>query len=290
MIKTANGNNTTIATSMEKTPMVFISHSSWDKEFAEALVVLLEDLGFDKSNLFCSSVDGYGIGLSEDIFETLRSLFKEHNLFVIFVHSPRYYNSPISLNEMGAAWVLRTDFCSVLTTDMDFSAMRGVVNSNSISIKVDRNDAPARLSELKDKLIHRFNLPVIGGVKWERKRKVFLDKVLSIEYTPLMTIEAEDSRKKNVFSPEELRIFSKWANNTVDKTYMVMRGRAGLEVHFGYHNGYTFTYGEEEAELEDFMHRLQDSGYIKVDRYDPKNRQPIYKITKQGFEYAKTIQ
>ena len=39
-----------------KTPMVFISHSSKDKDFANALVALLEDIGFDSSNLFCSSV------------------------------------------------------------------------------------------------------------------------------------------------------------------------------------------------------------------------------------------
>lgn len=121
---------------VKKSPMVFISHSSKDKDFVEALVVLLEDLGMDSTNVFCSSIDGYGVGLSQDIFETLRSLFNEHNLFVIFIHSPRYYKSPVSLNEMGAAWVLKTDFCSFLTSDMEFSNMSGVVNDSKISIKV----------------------------------------------------------------------------------------------------------------------------------------------------------
>jgi len=60
--------------SAKKPPMVFVSHSSEDKDFAEALVVLLEDIGFDSSNLFCSSIDGYGVGLSQDIFDTLLSL------------------------------------------------------------------------------------------------------------------------------------------------------------------------------------------------------------------------
>ena len=136
-----------------KAPMVFISHSSKDKPFVEALVSLLEDIGFDKSNLFCSSIDGYGIALSKDIFETLRSLFNEHDLYVIFIHSPRYYKSAVSLNEMGAAWVLKTDFCSFLTADMDFNKMSGVVNGSTISIKVDTEDAPSRLSELKNLLI-----------------------------------------------------------------------------------------------------------------------------------------
>lgn len=47
--------------------MVFISHSSKDKEFAEALVDLLESIGLNKDTLFCSSVAGYGLGLSKNI-------------------------------------------------------------------------------------------------------------------------------------------------------------------------------------------------------------------------------
>lgn len=166
-----------------KSPLVFISHSSKDKEFAEALVVLLEDLGMDSSSVFCSSVDGYGIGLSQDIFDTLRSLFKEHELFVIFIHSPRYYLSTVSLNEMGAAWVLKTDFCSILTSDMNFRDMTGVINDKSISIKVDTNEAASRLTQLKDKLLSVFGLKDMDNTKWERKRNAFLRTVNSIKYT-----------------------------------------------------------------------------------------------------------
>ena len=135
-----------------KSPMVFISHSSKDKEFAEALVDLLESIGLDKDTLFCSSVAGYGLGLSDDIFETLRNLFLNHDLFMIFIHSPRYYKSAVSLNEMGAAWALRTGFCSILTSDMEFSGLKGVVNDRSIAIKVNEEDAWYRLIELYDKL------------------------------------------------------------------------------------------------------------------------------------------
>jgi len=182
MLKTGEMRISKTAENKTKAPMVFISHSSKDKDFAEALVDLLESIGFDDSNLFCTSVDGYGIGLSKDIFVTLLSLFKEYNLYVIFIHSPRYYNSPVSLNEMGAAWVLRTDFCSFLTTDMNFEMMKGVVNGNTISIKVNNDEAPSRLTELKDKLIKVFGLNEISATKWERKRQVFIDKVISIHY------------------------------------------------------------------------------------------------------------
>ena len=168
---------------IKKSPMVFISHSSKDKAFVEALVELLESIGFDENNLFCSSVDGYGIRLGEDIFNTLKNLFLEHELYVLFVHSPRYYNSTVSMNEMGAAWVLRANYYSLLTKDMSYNEMSGVVNSNSIAIKVDSDDAKARLTELKEKLCAAFSFKDISGVKWERKRDKFLEVVNSIDIT-----------------------------------------------------------------------------------------------------------
>ena len=164
-------------------PMVFISHSSQDKEFAESLVDLLESIGLNKETLFCSSVDGYGLGLSDDIFETLLELFENHDLFMIFLHSPRYYKSSVSLNEMGAAWVLRSGFCSILTSDMDFSGLTGVVNGSKISIKVNAQDAASRLNELYKILQEIFNLTPLDITQWERKRSIFLKNVNAIKYT-----------------------------------------------------------------------------------------------------------
>lgn len=165
----------------KKTPMVFISHASEDKEFVEALVDMLEGIGLNSSTLFCSSVDGYKIPLGQNIFDYLYALFQEHELFVIFVHTPTYYTRPVCLNEMGAAWVLKTDYCSILSKDMSFDYMKGVVESNTISIKVDDNkDAPGRLTELKNKLTEILELKPIDEIQWERKRNNFLTIVNSL--------------------------------------------------------------------------------------------------------------
>lgn len=169
---------------VKKTPMVFISHSSKDIEFVEALVTLLESIGFDNTNLFCSSIPDYWIGLSQDIFASLRTLFTDHELFVIFVQSPRYYESPVSLNEMGAAWVLQSDYCSILTKDMQKDDMRGVFDDHTIFLKVDAPQVEARMNELKNKLIKMFRLPAMSDNTWERKRNIFLKAVNAIEYTP----------------------------------------------------------------------------------------------------------
>lgn len=166
----------------KKSPMVFISHNSEDKNFVNPLVDLLESIGLNKDTLFCSSVAGYGIKLGDDIFDTLRELFRTHDLFMILIHSPRYYQSPVSLNEMGAAWVLRTDFCSFFTKDMDFTKLKGVINGSNIGIKVDADDAATRLNELYDKLQKIFNLTPLDPNTWERKRNNFLNFVNAIEY------------------------------------------------------------------------------------------------------------
>lgn len=182
MRKTGEMNKYDVVELTTKAPMVFISHSSEDKDFVDALVDLLEAIGLDNSNLFCSSVPDYWIGLSQDIFESLRKLFQEYELYVIFVQSPRYYKSPVSLNEMGAAWVLKNDCCSLLTKDMTREQMRGVVNGGTIYIKVDSGDASARMNELKERLSKRFGLAGISTTTWERKRDSFLRAVNAIKY------------------------------------------------------------------------------------------------------------
>ena len=90
-----------------------------------------------------------------------------------------------------------------------------------------------------------------------------------------------------VFDDDELHLFSQWANNPTDSNFMARWTRQGLEVHFGYHNGRVFSRGEEEAQYEDFMNRLQRAGYIV-----PSGRNgnvTYYKITKQGYDFAKTL-
>lgn len=102
-----NNESTTI-----QTPKVFISHNTEDVDFAKEIIAMLVALGVKHDDIFCSSVPGYGIPFGKNIINSLRSQFDSFKLFVIFIHSPRYYNSVISLNEMGAAWILRAKHCS----------------------------------------------------------------------------------------------------------------------------------------------------------------------------------
>ena len=70
-----------------KRPLLFISHSHEDSGFVDALVELLRSIGFNGTNMFCSSVDGYGVAEGEDIYETLKNLFRQYDIYVVFVLS-----------------------------------------------------------------------------------------------------------------------------------------------------------------------------------------------------------
>ena len=170
---------------MVKAPKVFISHKKEDKAYADALVNLINFIiGADGDKIFCSSVQGYGIKQSRDIMDELKAQFDNYEVFMIIIHSPRYYQSAVCLNEMGAAWVMGSQFSSFLTTDCKTEHMRGVINKEKIFI--DPNDDPdmleAHLNDFKNDLAAFFGKGAIDENKWANARKRFVNEVSSLTY------------------------------------------------------------------------------------------------------------
>ncbi len=166
----------------EKTPMIFISHSSKDVNYVTQIVNLLDGMGLDQTQVFCSSLPGYGIPIDTNIFDYLRELFSKHDLHVIFVHSENYYKSPVSLNEMGAAWVLRSEVSSILVPGFGFENMTGVVNGDSISIKLDipEYELKDKLNQLYNKIVKEFGITKKADIIWEKKRDSFIRDIQMI--------------------------------------------------------------------------------------------------------------
>lgn len=168
-----------------KSMKIFISHSSKDLTFVQALVDLFEDIGLNEENMFCSSIPGYNIPLDKNIYDYLKEQFQNYNLHVIFVLSDNYYSSPVSLAEMGAAWILQQRYTSVLLPQFNFKDIKGVIDQIRISIKLDseKMELKARLNELRNTLIEEFGLRSSLNSQniWERNRDKFIDKINSIE-------------------------------------------------------------------------------------------------------------
>lgn len=218
-----------------KPPKVFISHKKEDKAYADALVNMIEFIvGADGEKIFCSSVQGYGIRQSRDIMDELKAQFDENEIFMIIIHSPRYYKSAVCLNEMGAAWVMGSRFSSFLTNDCKTDMMRGVINKEKIFI--DPNDDPdmleAHLNDFKNDLVSFFEKDPIDENKWANARRRFVSVVSALTYTPVAKADIDLFESlyipafEHIFDLLDIENFQRWAypcaigGNTVLKAYI----------------------------------------------------------------------
>lgn len=207
-----------------KPPKLFISHKTEDKEYADALVSLINYIiGRDDDKIFCSSIAGYGIKPSQDIINEIKNQFDNYNVFMVIIHSPRYYKSPVCLNEMGAAWATNARFCSFLTKDCSIDLLGGVIGKGEICINLNDEEEMfnSHLNSFKDDLISFFGVPPMVGTKWEHERTKFAKALEAItiketegrdgDYTynlfDILYLPSLDT----IFEQLDVDHFSKWA-------------------------------------------------------------------------------
>ena len=207
----------------DKPPKVFISHKQEDRAFADALIDLINFvIGADGDKIFCSSIPGYGIRQSRDIFKDLKNQFDKYEIFMVIIHSPRYYQSAVCLNEMGASWVLGTKFASFMTIDCHYSDLKGVIDNNQICISFNQKDMSegvlnAHLNDFKNDLISFFHSKAIDENKWENARSRFIKEVSQQSYIQECTIEIDYIQSyyipyfDKVFELLDIDNFKKWA-------------------------------------------------------------------------------
>jgi hypothetical protein len=151
---------------------IFISHSSEDKKLATEVVQLLSMIGIPDSAIFCTSLDGYGIPLGDNWLETLKSEVSGE-VIVLFVLSENYFQSAISLCEMGAAWVLSKKHIPVLIPPVEYSDIQGVIPLTQ-GFKIGEKH---KWTQLKSQLEGIFNLSPKAPQIWESRRDEILDRI-----------------------------------------------------------------------------------------------------------------
>ena len=264
---------------MNKKPKIFISHNTVDKPFVEKIVQLIESIGVKRQDIFCSSIPGYGVPNSQDIFEFLREQFEKYELFIVFVHSTNYYNSPISLNEMGAAWVLRSKYISFLLPNFDFSSMTGIINARTAGIKLDADiyEAKDRLNQFKNELIEIFGLSLNEGITWERTRDKFIQEVnLNHPQKSLNSIE-QNAEKLSKYAEELLLNASK----TDSSRLIIYKSLSGTQIQTE-PKCYSTAMGDREfSRWESAFEELLKDGYIRT--YGKNGC--LWKITDKGYTY-----
>lgn len=139
----------------KKTKKIFISHSSIDKNYADKLVLLLENIGISTENIFCTSTPGTGVELGRDFLEEIKKEIKR-DIFFLCLFSKNYLNSPICLCEMGASWIKDSDHLIILTPETEFNDLNTTVYNRSHGIKFNSSN---NLIEMIEKFIDIFQLP-----------------------------------------------------------------------------------------------------------------------------------
>lgn len=189
-------NSNTVNCSSSKPPKIFISHKTEDKSFVNELVKLIEFvIGSDPDKIFCSSIGGYDIKPGDEILSELKRQFNDYEVLFLVVHSPRYYKSPVCLNEMGASWVLGTKFISFLTPDCEYPMLKGVIDDKYMSIKVNdaQDTVSSKLNSFKDYLLDIFSCDKekFNQTRWETLRNDF------VAITSSMKCDARQDEKDN---------------------------------------------------------------------------------------------
>ena len=256
-----------------KQPRIFISHSSKDVAYVAQIVNLLDGMGLNQTQVFCSSLPGYGIPIDTNIFDFLREQFLEYDLHVIFIHSDNYYKSTISLNEMGAAWALKSAVTSILLPGFDFGKMTGVVNDRFIAIKLDGKqlELQDKLNQLYDKIVGEFGLTKKADIIWQQKRDSFIRE--------LQQLTNQESNKKSL-STEAYKLLQVAAADSTGNILKISDTSTGFSIQGGSTLMNENDSQRESAKWIAALEELIKAGYAVQD--DGKGE--VYRITDAGYK------
>lgn len=145
---------------------IFISHASKDADVVEEIIELLEAIGVESNQIFCTSFEGYGIDLGENFLDAIKTELSSDSM-VLFLLSENFYKSPVCMCEMGAAWVLSKEHIPIVVPPLTYSDIQGVLTLTQGMLLTDS----LKLNSFKEKIEKTFN--ITNGLSfstWERKR------------------------------------------------------------------------------------------------------------------------
>lgn len=146
---------------------IFISHSSKDVEYGNALVDLLIGVGINGDHIIFTSNDAYGIPIGQNIFNWLKDRISE-GPHVLYLLSADYYTSVACLNEMGAAWIVENQHSMIFTPNFkldSYEFQNGALDPREIGFFINNQD---RITGFIESLKDQFNIsnnPVIINQK-----------------------------------------------------------------------------------------------------------------------------
>ena len=167
---------------------VFISHSSKDKELAEAIVELIQHgIGLPENEIFCSSVEGYGIPSGEDFLLYIKEQMEAPKM-VILLLTPSYWKSQFCLCEMGGAWFKSHRIFPIIVSAVNNNDLQAVLlTTQAFQINND-----LKYNDIRKLLFDELIFEKKTDTQWDIQRRKFVDKIAKL--------------CKNLAIPEEISI------------------------------------------------------------------------------------
>lgn len=142
-------------------PIIFISHNSGDKKYGDALRNFIIGLGIKENQLIYTSHPLHKVPLNNNIFDYLRKNIHQ-NMFMIILWSDSYLESPACLNEMGAAWILQSDYTNIYVPNFTFQNPKYeecAIDTKKMGAILDGSShCRTNMLELKEKIETMFKL------------------------------------------------------------------------------------------------------------------------------------
>jgi hypothetical protein len=158
-----------------KSEKIFISHSSSDAHFGKAIVQLLRDLGLKREQIVFTSDDNYGIPLDDNIFEYLKKQIL-NGVYILYLLSDNYYSRVACLNEMGAAWIVQSQYSIIAVPGFEFSNPKfseGAIDPRRMGFAMNNYK---RIVEFKNNILRQFSL-VIDEADWMEIYKKYCETI-----------------------------------------------------------------------------------------------------------------
>lgn len=141
--------------------LIFLSHKSNDQKYGDALRDFIVGLGVKNNQLIYTSHSLHKIPLDKNIYDYLRDNINSE-IFMIILWSNDYLESPACLNEMGAAWIMQSDYTNIYVPDFDFNNHKYqecAVDTRKIGVILNGDSrCKSNLIELKNKILQLFEL------------------------------------------------------------------------------------------------------------------------------------
>src|SRR5690554_7565844 len=200
---------------------IFISHSSKNANYGNALVNLLTGIGISGDEIIFTSNDAYGIPIGQNIYDWLKNQIIEKP-YVLYLLSPEYYSSVACLNEMGAAWVIENQHSMIFTPNFKldiYEFQNGALDPREIGFYINDED---RLTGFIESLKDAFEISPNQGLI-NQKCRDFIQQLEAFPKAPIISSVTKETEKIELNTKSEEVVKPKTAkkssNNAVDRYF-----------------------------------------------------------------------